>query len=119
LNSKALGLGTGQLTIDPDPTGKKDAMKYTYEMDRSGLSAAFPLDVMVTPQGNQIASTSHVGARPFNQAEINRILKVGNCLPCHDGYDDPIYQDIYKAYEDFPTKCKKDEFIKKATAATN
>ena len=50
---------------------------------------------------------------------MTRILKVGNCLPCHDGYDDKIYQDIYKAYEDFPTKCKKDEFIKKATAATN
>jgi len=117
LNPKALGLGTGQLNIDPDPSGNKDNMKYTYEMDRSGLSAAFPLDVMATPQGNQIASTSHVGARPFNQAEINRILKVGNCLSCHDGYDDPIYQDIYKAYEDFPTKCQKDAFIEKATAA--
>jgi hypothetical protein len=119
LNSKSIGLGTGQLNIGADLTGKDDAMKYTYEMDRSGLSAAFPLDVMATPQGNQIASTSHVGARPFNQAEITRILKVGNCLPCHDGYDDKIYQDIYKAYEDFPTKCKKDEFIKKSTAATN
>ena len=116
LNPKALGLGTGQLNIDPDPSGNKDSMKYTYEMDRSGLSAAFPLDVMATPQGKQIASTSHVGARPFNQAEINRILKVGNCLSCHDGYDDPIYQDIYQAYKDFPTKCKKDAFIKKATA---
>ncbi len=117
LNSKTIGLGTGQLSIGKDLSGKDDAMKYTYEMDRSGLTAAFPLDVMATPQGNQIASTSHVGARPFNQAEMTRILKVGNCLPCHDGYDDKIYQDIYKAYEDFPTKCKKDEFVKKATAA--
>lgn len=117
LNSKTIGLGTGQLSIGADLSGKDDAMKYTYEMERSGLTAAFPLDVMATPQGNQIASTSHVGARPFNQAEMTRILKVGNCLPCHDGYDDKIFQDIYKAYEDFPTKCKKDEFVKKATAA--
>jgi hypothetical protein len=118
MNTKAIGLGTGQLTIDADPSGNKDSMKYLYEMERSGLSAAFPLDVMATPQGNQIASTSHVGARPFNQAEINRILQVGNCLPCHDGYDDPIYKDIYKAYEDFPSKCKKDSFIKNAKTST-
>jgi len=117
LNPKALGLGTGQLTIAKDPSGNQDSMQYVYEMERSGLSAAFPLDVMATPQGNQIASTSHVGTRPFNQAELNRILKVGNCLSCHDGYDDPIYQDIYQAYQDYPTKCKKDGFLKKAMAA--
>ncbi len=114
LNPKALGLGDGKLTIDPDPTGAKDSMKYVYEMERSGLTPMFPLDVMATPQGKQIASTSHVGSRPFNQAEMNRILKVGNCLPCHDGYDASIYQNIYKAYEDFGTKCKKDSFMKKA-----
>lgn len=117
LHPKAMGLGDGQLTIDPDPSGSKDHMQYVYEMERSGLSAALPLDVMATPQGNQVASTSHVGARPFNQAELNRVLKVGNCLACHDGYDDPIYQNIYQAYADYPTKCKKDEFVKKNLAA--
>lgn len=114
LNPKTLGLGFGKLSIDPDPSGKKDRMKFTYETGRSGVNLGFPLEVMVTPQGNQVASTSHIGSRPFNQAEINRILKVGNCLACHDGYDDPIFQDIYKAYVDFSTKCQKDNYVKEA-----
>ena len=38
-------------------------------------------------------------------------LSVISCRSWDDGYDDPIYQDIYQAYKDFPTKCKKDDFI--------
>jgi hypothetical protein len=49
-------------------------------------------------RGEPLAGVSQPGARPFNQGEINRILKVGNCIPCHNEYDDPIYQDMKKSY---------------------
>jgi hypothetical protein len=49
-------------------------------------------------RGEPLAGISQPGARLFNQEEINRILKVGNCLPCHEKYNDPIYQDIRKSY---------------------
>ncbi|MDI6744100.1 MAG: hypothetical protein QMD07_01870 [Thermodesulfovibrionales bacterium] len=99
LSSKALGLGVGDLKIAKDKTGKSDKFEYLYDMKKSGLSPNFPLETIVTPQGQQISSTSHIGARPFNQKEINRILKVGTCLPCHDKYDDPIYKNIQGSYK--------------------
>ena len=99
LSPKALGLGIGAFKIGKDKTGKDDKIDFRYDMKKSGLVPNFPLEVLVTPQGKQIASNSHVGARPFNQKEINRILKVGTCLPCHDKYEDPIYRNIYDSYK--------------------
>lgn len=99
LSAKALGLGVGDLKIGKDRTGKDDKFDYLYDMKKSGLTPNFPLETIVTPQGQQISSTSHIGARAFNQREINRILKVGTCIPCHDKYDDPIYQNVYDSYK--------------------
>lgn len=110
LSPKALGLGEGAFKIGKDKSGKDDKIDYLYDMKKSGLVPNFPLEAIVTPQGQQISSTSHPGARPFNQKEINRILKVGTCIPCHDKYDDPIYQNIYESYKKANTaKHKKQE----------
>jgi hypothetical protein len=121
LNPKALGLGIGDLYIGKDPTGKEDRMDYLYDSAKSGYTHDFPLEVIETPQGIQIASNSHLGARPFNQKELNRIWKVGTCLPCHDKYDDPIYQNIYDSYKRAESaKHKKlvDQFLGAAKTAS-
>ncbi len=120
LNPKALGLGEGDLTIGKDLSGNEDKMDYLYDMKKSGLTANYPYETIVTAQGHQIASTSQVGARPFNQKELARILRVGTCIPCHDKYDDPIYQNIYEAYEKAETpkhKKQEEDFLKAAKTA--
>ena len=63
-----------------------------------GKKSEVASDSTVTPRGEPLAGSSQPKARPFNQEEINRILKVGNCIPCHESYEDPIYQNIEKSY---------------------
>jgi hypothetical protein len=93
-----LGLGEGDLRIGQDSTGKSDTLRPLVRTEIvSGRSRLSP-NAMVTPRGEPVAGVSQSGARPFNQREINRILKVGNCIPCHDRYDDPIYQNMSKSY---------------------
>ena len=64
----------------------------------SGKSKRSPL-AKVSPQGLPIAGVSQNEARLFNQREITRILKVGNCLPCHRRDSDRIYRDMNKSYK--------------------
>jgi hypothetical protein len=99
LSPKTLGLGSGDLSIGKRSSGGRDRMK---PLDRShvvkGISKLAP-QTKVTVRGKAVAGTSQPGARPFNQGEITRILKVGNCISCHDRYDDLIYRDIEKSYK--------------------
>ena len=121
LNGKALGIGEGDLVIGRALDGSEDKVDYLYDMKKSGLISNFPYDAMVTPQGQQLGSNSHPGARPFNQKEINTILRVGTCLPCHDTYDDPIYQNIYDSYKkEEGSKHKKlvDDMLKASKTAS-
>ena len=64
--SKALGLGSGY-----------------YLSKLNGLDIPFELEQIVDENGNQIQGTSHVGARPFNKEEIQKIKQVNVCLGCH------------------------------------
>ena len=41
--------------------------------------------------GKPLQKSSRPNLRPFNGEEINRILRVGLCLPCHKQYDDAVY----------------------------
>jgi hypothetical protein len=77
-NPKALGLGTG-----------------IYNSRRNGLNIDFELERIVDEMGTQLQATSHVGARPFNKEEQDRILRVNACAGCH-GFtaDDKIWKHI-------------------------
>ena len=66
--------------------------------DKMLKASQFDPQAKVTMRGESLAGTHQPTARTFNQKEINRILRVGNCIPCHDSYEDPIYQDIKKSY---------------------
>jgi len=47
------------------------------------LDIPFELERIVDEDENQIQATSHVGARPFNKEEIEKIKRVYVCLGCH------------------------------------
>ena len=50
-----------------------------------------PLDAFVTIDGIARQKGFRPSMRPFNKAELGRILRVGLCLPCHDQITDKIY----------------------------
>jgi len=98
MSSSALGLGEGDIYIGRNSSGVDDTILPLVRTDIiSGRSQLAP-KARLTMRGEPIAGISQPSARLFNQEEINRILKVGNCLPCHEQYSDPIYQDMRKSY---------------------
>lgn len=48
------------------------------------------LDAFVNKDGKPLVHTSRSGLRPFNKDELNRIIQVGLCLPCHNKMTDPV-----------------------------
>jgi len=51
----------------------------------------------VTPVGRVVGQATRSGARPFDREEIDRILTVGACLPCHRRATAPLYRDFPRA----------------------
>lgn len=90
LDPKALGLGDGVLTSDPQTKSLK--VETIYKSQASGLKISFPIDAVVDSSGNVLQGTSHQLSRGFNQEEISKIVGIAPCLPCHDRYDDPVWQ---------------------------
>mgnify|MGYP000636800988 FL=1 len=99
LSAKTLGLGEGDLKIGKNSTGKNDFVDPLNRSDIILKASQFEPQAKVSMRGESIAGTHQPLARTFNQKEINRILRIGNCIPCHDSYEDPIYQDIKKSYK--------------------
>jgi len=98
LSPETLGLGKGDLKIGANNTGKNDSLIPLNRSDKQVQASAFDPQAKVSMRGEILSGSHQLNARPFNQKEIIRILRVGNCIPCHDRYDDPIYQDIKKSY---------------------
>lgn len=98
LSSKTLGLGEGDLKIGKNSSGKNDIVEPLNRSDIMRKASQFEPQAKVSVRGESLAGTHQQKARTFNQAEINRILRVGNCIPCHDSYNDPIYQNIKNSY---------------------
>lgn len=51
-----------------------------------------PLDGFVNIEGKPLQKSARPDLRPFNKEELARILRVGQCLPCHKDYTDKVYQ---------------------------
>ena len=98
MSPRALGLGEGDISIGLNSSGKNDALLPLIRTEIIFGRSQLAPKARVTLRGEPLAGVSQPDARPFNQQEINRILRVGNCLPCHDKNDDPIYQDMQKSY---------------------
>jgi len=98
LSPETLGLGQGELRLGKKPSGGNDKMEPIVRSDIIKNKSAFAPGTKVNVRGARLAGISQTGARLFNQREITRILRVGNCLPCHDQYNDRIYRNIKKSY---------------------
>jgi len=97
---KVMGLGEGIL----HQKGDRPAFRATYNAMASGLGLSHPLDGYVNLDGQPFQTGIRNGVRPFNKAEIDRILGVAPCLGCHPGYDDPIYRDFQESRKRFLTE---------------
>jgi hypothetical protein len=98
LNPRALGVGAGDLVIGDHPKGRDDRLDPLVQTDRVRKNSDHSAEAVVTLRGERLAGSHQAGARPFNQKQISRILKVGNCIPCHDRYGDKIYWNLRKSY---------------------
>jgi hypothetical protein len=84
---KTLGLGQGTVWRDQDG--------WHFSPATQGISTPDgktpPLDSFVTIDGIALQKGFRPSMRPFNKAELAKILGVGLCLPCHDRIEDKIY----------------------------
>jgi hypothetical protein len=78
---KALGLGSGH-----------------YVSGFNGLDIPFELERIVDESGNQIQGTSHVGARPFNKEEIQKIERVNVCIGCHQEMPSSFWKNVIEKW---------------------
>lgn len=90
LDAKALGLGDGRLF--QKPPGNRLEVQPIYDSKASGLKIPYPLDRVVDSDGKVRQGTSHRLSRGFNAEEIRKIVGIAPCLPCHDRYDDPVWE---------------------------
>lgn len=51
-----------------------------------------PFDAWVTIEGEPLQYGSRDDVRPFNRKELEKILRVGLCVGCHDSYTDPVWK---------------------------
>jgi hypothetical protein len=92
-NPKALGLGSGLLLPGPDGKGNRHLSPFKGQTE-------FPhsWESLADPDGRPLQSATRPGARPFHREELRKMLRVNPCLPCHESYQDPIYQNLEQSY---------------------
>jgi hypothetical protein len=91
-NPKAMGLGAGT-------AWKEDGQWRFTPLDQgveTGAGQTPPLDGYVKIDGTPLQKSARPELRPFNGEELARILRVGQCLPCHKSYEDPVYKNYDK-----------------------
>lgn len=87
MDARSLGLGTGSISL------KNGQWHFTPAMKLSGPPFKQATDSFVDIDGKPLVNTSRPGLRPFDRDEIHRILYVGQCLPCHKDFNDPVMRD--------------------------
>jgi len=85
---KTIGLGEGTVV-------KKEGQWQFFPVERGVMSdqGRTPgFDAFVAIDGTPLQHGSRKDLRPFNGEELQRILRVGLCLDCHQRPDDPAYR---------------------------
>jgi len=86
-STKTVGLGEGSLSID-------NGEVHFVPLDKGVLTASgqtVGFDAFVSLEGDALQHGSRPDLRPFNGDELRKILRIGQCVECHDSYDDPVW----------------------------
>ena len=98
-STKTVGLGEGTVSIDENGV-------WSFAPLDQGVDTlegqTVPFDAFVNIDGEALQHGSRPDLRPFNKEELQRILKVGQCVSCHDQYEDPIWREYTRE-----TKCSR------------
>ena len=68
------------------------------------------LDAFVDKNGRMLVHASRSELRPFKKSELDRIIQVGLCLPCHKGSEDPVMKNWVKGKSPVPCNCSTNAF---------
>ena len=93
-----LRLGKEEIRVEIKSSGKNDQVEPIVRSEIVNEKSRFGPGAKVNIRGARLAGISQTGARLINQREITRILRVGNCITCHDKYNDRIYRNIKRSY---------------------
>lgn len=93
-----MGLGEGLLALGRDG---KWSFRPTYDSPASGLPIPHALDALTDLEQGPLQGHPTDGARPLEPREIRSMLRVASCIPCHSGYEDPVYRDFQRSLERF------------------
>jgi hypothetical protein len=89
-STKTVGLGEGTVSVDE----KGNWSFTTLDQGVDTLEGqTVPFDAFVNIEGEALQHGSRPDLRPFNKEELQRILRVGLCVGCHDRYEDPIWKE--------------------------
>lgn len=88
-STKTVGLGEGTVAVDENG-------KWTFTPLDQGVytidGKTVPFDAFVTIEGEALQHGSRADLRPFTKKELQNILGIGQCVGCHDQYDDPVWK---------------------------
>jgi len=100
------GIGCRREAMFLGPHGRPLQLSFRPDYDSlsSGLGITFPMDAFVDINGKPLQVSSSKDARPFNKEELEKIMSVNACLPCHNKYDDKIYKDFKLSLRQFKTE---------------
>ncbi|MBW1635386.1 MAG: amino acid ABC transporter substrate-binding protein [Deltaproteobacteria bacterium] len=87
-STKSIGLGEGTL-FEQDGEMQFEPVDQGVETN-SGRTV--PFDGYVDIKGKALQKSSRPELRPFNGGELRSILRVGQCVGCHDSYSDVIWK---------------------------
>jgi hypothetical protein len=93
---KTLGIGEG--LFEPGRSWKENRFRPLLEPSVNPLGFAW--ESMVDACGEPLSATTHRGAHPLTSDQLKRVMRVAPCLPCHGRYDDPIWIDPDRAFQE-------------------
>jgi len=85
-NPRTLGLGAGILNL------KNNKITFTpfYKSKKNGLPISYPIDALISKNGQQYQTFSRKYARGFNKKEVYKIIEAYKCIICHNSWNDKI-----------------------------
>ncbi len=88
-STKTVGLGEGTVSVDAEGVWSFAGINQGVD---TLVGQTVPLDAFVDINGVALQHSSRPELRPFNKEELRSILMVGQCISCHDSYEDPMWK---------------------------